>query len=124
MLIYNYKKGETKGGEMARQKFDLKSAEEIRRTLTKKQEKQIYQLYLDMYKDVSKKLKKIGKYNKLEKVQLIMLKREIEQQIKQIDKELKTGIKNSVRDTSRVVVEDTRKFLSKCGFKDIEQALT
>lgn len=107
---------------MARQKFDLKSAEEIRRTLTKKQEKQIYQLYLDMYKDVSKKLKKIGKYSKLEKVQLIMLKREIEQQIKQIDKELKTGIKNSVRDTSRVVVEDTRKFLSKCGFKDIEQA--
>ena len=34
-----------------------------------------------------------------------MLKREIEQQIKQIDKELKTGIKNSIRDTSRVAGE-------------------
>lgn len=103
-------------------KFNLKSADEIRNSLTLSQEKQIYQLYDDMYNDISKTIKRMGKNNTLQKIQLILIKREIEGQIKQIGDEIQTGIIGNITQTSRAVVEDTRKFLKRCGFENIENA--
>ena len=57
---------------MARQKFSLKNAEQVRQTTTMSQQKEIKRLYEQLYQDVTRKVGQLGNSN-LQKQNLILL---------------------------------------------------
>lgn len=104
---------------MTKQKFSLKNAEQVRRTTTMQMQKEIKQMYEQLYKDVSRKIKQIGNKG-VQKQNLILLQREIKRRIEQINKDLQSGIIRSMNTVCIEVVKDKREFLKQCGFKDEE----
>ena len=104
---------------MARQKFSLKNAEQVRQTTTMSQQKEIKRLYEQLYQDVTRKVGQLGN-NNLQKQNLILLQRDIKNRIKQINEDIKNGIVRNMTTVSNEVVSDTRTFLKQMGFKDSE----
>lgn len=102
---------------MAKQKFSLKNAEKVRQTTTMQQQKNIKKMYEELYKDVTKQISKLGS-GSLQKQNLIVLKRDIKNRIKQLNNDIKNGIVRNMKTVSNEVVIDTRTFLKQCGFKD------
>lgn len=58
------------------QKFNLKNAEQVRQTTTMQMQKDIKQMYENLYKDVTKKIASMGNGN-MQKQNLVLLKRSI-----------------------------------------------
>lgn len=102
---------------MAKQKFSLKNAEQVRQTTTMSQQKEIKRLYEQLYKDVTRKVGQLGN-NNLQKQNLILLQRDIKNRIAQLNSDIQNGIIRDMRIVSNEVVEDTRTFLKQCGFRD------
>lgn len=102
---------------MARQKFGLKNAEQVRQTTTMSQQKEIKRLYEQLYQDVTRKVGQLGN-NNLQKQNLILLQRDIKNRIAQLNSDIQNGIIRDMRIVSNEVVEDTRTFLKQCGFRD------
>lgn len=102
---------------MARQKFSLKNAEQVRQTTTMLQQKEIKRLYEQLYQDVTRKVGQLGN-NNLQKQNLILLQRDIKNRIAQLNSDIQNGIIRDMRIVSNEVVEDTRTFLKQCGFRD------
>ena len=102
---------------MARQKFSLKNAEQVRQTTTMSQQKEIKRLYEQLYQDVTRKVGQLGN-NNLQKQNLILLQRDIKNRIAQLNSDIQNGIIRDMRIVSNEVVEDTRTFLKQCGFRD------
>lgn len=103
--------------------FDLKSAEQVRVAQTAKMQKKIKQMYEDMAKDIRKRIKQM-KGSSVQKIQLILLERDMGNRAKEVSKELTDGITDAMITTANKVVEDTRKFLQKLGYsaKDASKA--
>lgn len=97
--------------------FNLKNAEQIRLSITEQDAKNIRSLYQKLYKDVTKQISKLGKGN-VQKQNLILLQRDIKNRIKQLNKEIESGIIKDMRIVANAVVTDCRTFLRQCGFKD------
>lgn len=102
---------------MARQKFSLKNAEQVRQTTTMSQQKEIKRLYEQLYQDVTRKVGQLGNSN-LQKQNLILLQRDIKNRITQLNSDIQNGIIRDMRIVSNEVVHDTRTFLKQCGFRD------
>lgn len=102
---------------MAKQKFSLKNAEQVRQTTTMSQQKEIKRLYEQLYQDVTRKVGQLGN-NNLQKQNLILLQRDIRNRIAQLNSDIQNGIIRDMRIVSNEVVEDTRTFLKQCGFRD------
>lgn len=102
---------------MAKQKFSLKNAEQVRQTTTMSQQKEIKRLYEQLYQDVTRKVGQLGN-NNLQKQNLILLQRDIKNMIAQLNSDIQNGIIRDMRIVSNEVVEDTRTFLKQCGFRD------
>lgn len=102
---------------MARQKFSLKNAEQVRQTTTMSQQKEIKRLYEQLYQDVTRKVGQLGNSN-LQKQNLILLQRDIKNRIAQLNSDIQNGIIRDMRIVSNEVVEDTRTFLKQCGFRE------
>ncbi len=102
---------------MAKQKFSLKNAEQVRKTTTMSQQKEIKRLYEQLYQDVTRKVGQLGN-NNLQKQNLILLQRDIKNRIAQLNSDIQNGIIRDMRIVSNEVVEDTRTFLKQCGFRD------
>ena len=102
---------------MAKQKFSLKNAEQVRQTTTMSQQKEIKRLYEQLYQDVTRKVGQLGNSN-LQKQNLILLQRDIKNRIKQLNSDIQNGIIRDMRIVSNEVVEDARTFLKQCGFRD------
>lgn len=102
---------------MAKQKFSLKNAEQVRQTTTMSQQKEIKRLYEQLYQDVTRKVGQLGN-NNLQKQNLILLQRDIKNRIAQLNSDIQSGIIRDMRIVSNEVVEDTRTFLKQCGFRD------
>ena len=102
---------------MAKQKFSLKNAEQVRQTTTMSQQKEIKRLYEQLYQDVTRKVGQLGN-NNLQKQNLILLQRDIKNRIAQLNSDIQNGIIRDMRIVSNEVVEDTRTFLKQCGFRD------
>lgn len=102
---------------MAKQKFSLKNAEQVRQTTTMSQQKEIKRLYEQLYQDVTRKVGQLGN-NNLQKQNLILLQRDIKNRIAQLNSDMQNGIIRDMRIVSNEVVEDTRTFLKQCGFRD------
>lgn len=97
-------------------KFSLKNAEQVRNSITEKQQKQIYQLYYRMYQDVSRQIKQKG--TNMRTQNLLLLKRNIVYHMKQLSEDIQNGVVTNMQIVAESVVEDTRTFLKYCGFKD------
>lgn len=104
-------------------KLSLKRSEQVRRETTQKQQKDILRMYRQLFKDVEKQADKLSDVNP-RKQNLVMLQREIDIRMKQINKDIESGIVRSMRTVSSEVTEDVRTFLKLCGFreKDIHSA--
>lgn len=102
---------------MAKQKFSLKNAEQVRQTTTMSQQKEIKRLYEQLYQDVTRKVGQLGNSN-LQKQNLILLQCDIKNRITQLNSDIQDGIIRDMRIVSNEVVEDTRTFLKQCGFRD------
>ena len=75
---------------MARQKFSLKNAEQVRQTTTMSQQKEIKRLYEQLYQDVTRKVGQLGN-NNLQKQNLILLQRDIKNRIAQLNSDIQNG---------------------------------
>lgn len=102
---------------MAKQKFSLKNAEQVRQTTTMSQQKEIKRSYEQLYQDVARKVGQLGN-NNLQKQNLILLQRDIKNRIAQLNSDIQNGIIRDMRIVSNEVVEDTRTFLKQCGFRE------
>lgn len=102
-------------------KFVLKNAEQVRNNLTMQQQKKIRKLYADLYQDITKQINKLGQKN-LKTQNLVILRRNINERIKQLSNDIKNGIVTDMRTQSIAVVEDCRTFLKQCGFQNIHEA--
>lgn len=101
--------------------FDLSDSETVRRRQTERALRDIKQMYQDLYKEVSKDIKKY-KSDTFKVSQLILLQRNIKQRVSEINKQLESNIKDYMITTANSVVEDTRKFLKRIGFEDTTDA--
>ena len=99
------------------QKFSLKSAEQVRTSVTMAQQKEIKKLYEQLYQDVTKQVSVMGNEN-IKKQNLILLQRDIKTRIQQINDDIQNGIIRNMKIVSNAVVVDTRTFLKQMGFKD------
>lgn len=97
--------------------FVLKNAEQVRETTTMIQQKEIKKLYEKLYEDITKQVSNMGNGN-LQKPRLIILQRDIQKRIEQLNEDIKNGVIRNMRTTCNAVVEDTRTFLRRCGFKE------
>ena len=105
--------------------FELRTANEIRENISRKQQKKLYKLYLEVYNNIVKDLKKMkGETAGIQEISLRVLQRDLRQYIQDIHTEMEKEIINNMTDVSRKVVEDTRDFLKKLGFHDVEGAFS
>lgn len=104
------------------QKFSLKNAEQVRLSQTALSQKRIKKFYDDLAKEVAREIKRRGNKD-VTQAQLLLLQRDIKTRVEEISEDIRLGIVDSMKTTANAVVEDTRTFLQKCGFKT-EDTLT
>ena len=102
---------------MADTLFKLQSADQLRRSITKKQQKEIRDLYVYVYNQVQKDIARLGK-KKLDKHNLVALKTEIYNMIVSLNKDIENNVITNMTSISEEVVKDVRVYLSKCGFRE------
>ena len=102
--------------------FRLKTAEELRESITSKTQKEILKLYNDMYKEIERQIRSAG--NNLTKERLVMLQRIIKSRISTINNSVRSEIVNASSSVCEQVVSDKREWLEKYGLKenDIQDA--
>lgn len=101
--------------------FSLKNAEQVRRSVTRKQQKKIRRMYADLYEQVQGKIKTVGE-NKLKKQNLFVIRKMIEDNIRALNNDLEKDVISNMTTVCNSVVEDTRSYLKRCGFDDIQDA--
>lgn len=102
--------------------FELKTAEEVRQSQTQGMQKKIKKFYEDLSKQVKSQIQKTGKG--FDRAQLMLLQRDIETRLKEISKDIQDGIVDSMITTANALVEDTRTFLKRIGFENVEEAFS
>lgn len=102
--------------------FRLKTAEELRESITSKTQKEILKLYNDMYKEIERHIRSAG--NNLTKERLVMLQRTIKSRISIINNIVRSEIVNASSSVCEQVVSDKREWLERYGLKenDIQDA--
>lgn len=93
----------------------MRNAEETRVSQTAKMQMNIRRVYREIAKEVHDKIKTIPS-GTMSRTQLILLERDIEQRIKEINKDIKNGTTESMITTANAVTEDTRAFLKRMGY--------
>ena len=103
--------------------FELKSANKAREEISRKQQKTLYKMYLEVYNNIVRDRKKMkGSVDRLQEIQLTMIQRDIRNYIQSLHSEMEKEIYHNIEDISRSVVDDTRAFLKKLGYVDVEGA--
>lgn len=119
-------------------KWELKDAEEVRKKLTKEQEKEISALYKRVYVDTRKQFRAIPKdgtvSERIQRQYLDRLSRELKDAYKSVGEGLETEIRTQMTKASEGVVKDANKFNNRIGFykkgaysyvpKDIVESVT
>ena len=96
--------------------ISLKNTDDIKRTETMKQLKQIRKFYTDLSKEINKKIKQMGGED-LQRYNLILLQRDITNRLNDIQEQITNGIQRSMLNVTRYVKDDTIQFLESLGFK-------
>lgn len=97
--------------------FIFKNSEQVRRNITEQDLKNICRMYESLYEETAKKAGTMGKGG-MQAQNLVLLKKTIQLRLKEIDKEIESGIVKSMRVMSENVTSDKIEFLKACGFKD------
>lgn len=97
--------------------FRLKKAEEIRDSTTQGMLKQIQRMYQELYRDVSRRITS-GGGNSLSNQNLILIQREIQNRIKQINSDVENNVRSNMETVCNAVTEDIRTYLKQMGFQD------
>lgn len=101
--------------------FRLKKAEEIRSSITDNMTNQIQKMYQDLYRQVSRRITSGGNGG-LSQQNLILLQREIQNRIKQINSELEGNVRANMETVCNAVTEDIRTYLKQMGFSESDIA--
>lgn len=103
-------------------RFRLKTAEELRESITNKTQKEILKLYNGMYKEIERQIRSAG--DNLTKERLVMLQRTIKSRITAINDSVRSEIVSASSSVCEQVVLDKREWLEKYGLKenDIQDA--
>lgn len=103
-------------------RFRLKTAEELRESITNKTQKEILKLYNGMYKEIEKQIRSAG--DSLTKERLAMLQRTVKSRITAINDSVRSEIISASSSVCEQVVSDKREWLEKYGLKenDIQNA--
>lgn len=101
--------------------FRLKKAEEIRDSTTQGMLKQIQRMYQELYRDVSRRITS-GGGNSLSNQNLILIQREIQNRIKQINSDVENNVRSNMETVCNAVTEDIRTYLKQMGFQDSDIA--
>ena len=103
-------------------RFRLKTAEELRESITNKTQKEILKLYNNMYKELEKQIRSAG--DNLTKERLVMLQRTIKSRVTAINDSVRSEIISASSSVCEQVVSDKREWLEKYGIKenDIQDA--
>lgn len=98
----------------------LDNLENVKKTITKKQLKEIESLYLDWAKEIGKKAEYYKKKNTsssvISELQMRQLKRQLEEQSKIISNEISEIIKKGMGDMSEEVIKANKELLEALGF--------
>lgn len=96
--------------------FSLKNAEQVRLSQTAQMQRNVKRFYEQLAKETKKQIAIRGGED-IEKAQLVLLERDLKQRIKEINEDIQNGIVDSMKTTANAVVEDTKSFLRRVGFK-------
>lgn len=109
------------GGESIPNKnlFNLRNAEQVRVSQTAKMQKKIKQMYTELAKEIHDKIKTMPA-GSMRRSQLILLERDMEQRVRTISSDITNGITESMLVTANVIVEDTRDFLKRMGYRSVD----
>lgn len=104
--------------------FRLKTAEELRESVTNKTQKEILKLYNNMYKEIERQIRSAG--DNLTKERLVMLQRTIKSRITAINDSVRSEIISASSSVCEQVVSDKREWLEKYGLKesDVQNAFS
>lgn len=93
----------------------LKKANTVRRNITKKNQKEVIELYKEISKEISNKIK--NKKNKYSKTYLKQVQRNLEKEIRKINEQIISKSKYGMVEVSDAVIYDVRGFLRDSGFR-------
>ena len=102
--------------------FRLKNAEYVRRSITLKNQRYIRRFYEGLSGEISRGLKnkKEGYVGSKDRNKLRKIQKDLKNEIKRLDKSIRTEIESGMEETSRAVVKDARSFLGVMGFKEYD----
>lgn len=95
----------------------LTKADKLKVKITKVQQKQIIELYNNLANEIQKRINSVGT-NDLQKRELMILKRDIEERLESIGNDIQNGIVRGMNEICAEVAEDTKDFLKTCGYAD------
>lgn len=95
-----------------------KTSEEVRESLTIDSLKRIKKSYEDLYNNITRQINASGK--NMQKQRLVLLQRELEDSIKQLNDDIANNITNTMKTVSKQVTYETRSYLKQMGFSDAD----
>lgn len=102
---------------MANRLFSLQRAEEVRNALTVQNYREIYKMYQEITKEVEKQIEQSGGEN-IKQQNLVILQNRIKRRMDELHDQIYSGVRRNCIKVGQALVEDTREFLLKCGFKE------
>lgn len=105
-------------------RYRMKAAEAARDEITIAEQKRIRKLYKELSKQTAKDIKKYAGMNgvtpELKVVYLEQLQRELEKNIKELNKEIESGLRRAILQTANKTVAEAREMLKGFGMKGVD----
>lgn len=105
--------------QMANRLFSLQRAEEVRNALTVQNYREIYELYQEISKEIKEQIKQSENEN-IKQQNLVILQNRIKRRMDELHDQIYSKVRRSCISVGQALVEDTREFLKKCGFRDAD----
>ena len=104
--------------------FRLKTAEELRESITNQTQRDILKLYEELYRQIASEINRAGE--NLTKERLVMLQRTIKSRIETINSAVQSEIVSASNSVCEEVVENKKDWLGQYGLKetDLEHAFS
>lgn len=107
---------ENKGKDKKKYKLKLNTANRVRKSITRKNTKEVVELYKELSKEIRKDIQNRRKKN-INRFDLRKLGYELEKEIRRLNENIKNKTKTSMKDVSSAVIKDVNGFLRNSGFR-------
>lgn len=98
-------------------RFSLQRAEEVRNALTVQNYREIYQMYQEVSKEIKKQIEQSGGEN-IKQQNLMILQNRLKRRMDELHDQIYAGVRRNCIKVGQALVEDTRTFLRRCGFRE------